>query len=68
VYETEVATNKVFIENEAPFSTRKVGIKINGLNKIYRQLGKYKQAVQDLSLNIYENHITVLLGHNGAGN
>ena len=53
------ATNKVFIENEAPYSTRKVGIKINGLNKIYKQLGKYKQAVQDLSLNIYENHITV---------
>ncbi len=68
VTETEEVTNKVFIENEAPFSTRKVGIKISGLNKIYRQLGKYKQAVQDLSLNIYENHITVLLGHNGAGN
>lgn len=25
------------------------------------------RAVQDLSLNIYEGQITVLLGHNGAG-
>ena len=61
------ATNKTFIEDETPFLQRKKGIQITGLNKIYRQLGKYKQAVKDLSLNIYENHITVLLGHNGAG-
>lgn len=26
-----------------------------------------KQAVKDLSLNLYEGQITVLLGHNGAG-
>jgi len=24
-------------------------------------------AVKDLTLNMYEGHITVLLGHNGAG-
>ena len=60
-------TNQVFIEDEAPFRTRNIGIKINNLSKIYKQLGKYKQAVKDLSLNIFENHITVLLGHNGAG-
>jgi ABC-type uncharacterized transport system ATPase subunit len=26
-----------------------------------------KMAVKDLTLNMYEGHITVLLGHNGAG-
>lgn len=39
------------------------GIKIRGLRKTY---GK-KVAVNDLNLNIYEDQITVLLGHNGAG-
>lgn len=28
---------------------------------------KEKAAVRDLSLNLYEGQITVLLGHNGAG-
>lgn len=42
---------------------KKAGIKIRGLKKIY---GK-KTAVNNLNLNIYEDEITVLLGHNGAG-
>lgn len=34
------------------------------LRKVF---GKNKTAVRDISLNMYENQITVLLGHNGAG-
>lgn len=41
----------------------KVGIKICNLTK---QFGT-KFAVKKLSMNMYENQITVLLGHNGAG-
>ncbi|XP_023309745.1 ATP-binding cassette sub-family A member 3-like [Anoplophora glabripennis] len=40
-----------------------VGIQITNLRKVFRK----KAAVEDLSLNMYENQITVLLGHNGAG-
>lgn len=40
------------------------GIKISHLKK---QFAKHKVAVRDLSLNMFEGQITVLLGHNGAG-
>lgn len=40
-----------------------VGIKIQALRKTF---GK-KTAVRDISLNLYEDQISVLLGHNGAG-
>lgn len=39
------------------------GIQIRRLRKIF----KGKIAVRDISLNMYEDQITVLLGHNGAG-
>lgn len=39
------------------------GIQIKGLTKIF---GK-KLAVNNLSINFYENQVTALLGHNGAG-
>lgn len=39
------------------------GIRINHLRRVF---GK-KLAVRNLSLNMYEDQITVLLGHNGAG-
>jgi ATP-binding cassette subfamily A (ABC1) protein 3 len=35
--------------------------------KKFKQFGKVKNAVRNLSLNIYEGQISVLLGHNGAG-
>lgn len=41
----------------------KIGIKIQNLSKKYG----HKYAVNKLSLNMYEDQITVLLGHNGAG-
>ncbi|XP_077992844.1 ATP-binding cassette sub-family A member 2-like [Glandiceps talaboti] len=43
----------------------RVGICIKRLVKVYRK-GK-AQAVKSLSLNLYEDQITALLGHNGAG-
>lgn len=42
----------------------KIGIQINELTKVFT--GK-KIAVRSLSFNMFENQITVLLGHNGAG-
>ncbi|GBP90839.1 ATP-binding cassette sub-family A member 3 [Eumeta japonica] len=41
-----------------------LGVDIRNLTKVY---GKKKKAVDDLSFRMYENEITVLLGHNGAG-
>ncbi|XP_065093714.1 phospholipid-transporting ATPase ABCA3-like [Ochlerotatus camptorhynchus] len=50
-----------FIEEEP--SIEQAGIRIRNLRKVY---GK-KVAVEGLDLNMYEDQITVLLGHNGAG-
>lgn len=41
-----------------------LGVSIRNLTKIY---DNHKVAVDDLSLNFYENQITSFLGHNGAG-
>lgn len=35
--------------------------------QVFRVGNKTKEAVKDLTLNMYEGQITVLLGHNGAG-
>ena len=59
--------NNIFIEDEAIYKNKNVGIRINNLTKKFKQLGKMKTAVDNLSLNIYEEQISVLLGHNGAG-
>lgn len=59
--------DEVFIEDESIYSNRNIGIKIIGLFKVFKQFGKLKTAVSNLYINIYENQITVLLGHNGAG-
>lgn len=41
-----------------------VGISFDNLSK---QFGQNKKAVENLSFKLYENQITALLGHNGAG-
>ncbi|XP_068946900.1 phospholipid-transporting ATPase ABCA3-like [Petaurus breviceps papuanus] len=43
------------------------GIKIKNLTKTFMMGKKRKDAIINLSLNLYEGQITVLLGHNGAG-
>ncbi|XP_043832232.1 phospholipid-transporting ATPase ABCA3-like [Dromiciops gliroides] len=43
------------------------GIKIKNLCKTFMMGKKRKEAIRNLSLNLYEGQITVLLGHNGAG-
>ncbi len=64
---THELSNKRFFEDESIYSARNIGIQIKNISKKFRQLGKVKTAVRDLSLNIYEGQISVLLGHNGAG-
>nr|CAI5865549.1 unnamed protein product [Callosobruchus analis] len=54
-------TRSAFLEPEP--KGLKVGVQIKSLTKTYGST----TAVHELSLNIYENQITVLLGHNGAG-
>lgn len=41
----------------------KAGIKVQNLRKVFDK----KVAVKSLNLHMFENQITVLLGHNGAG-
>lgn len=41
-----------------------IGVSVQNLTKIYEDS---KVAVDDLSINFYENQITSFLGHNGAG-
>uniref|UniRef100_A0A671SGN1 ATP-binding cassette sub-family A member 3-like n=1 Tax=Sinocyclocheilus anshuiensis TaxID=1608454 RepID=A0A671SGN1_9TELE len=43
------------------------GVKIKHLAKVFKVGNKTKEAVRDLTLNMFEGQITVLLGHNGAG-
>ena len=57
----------VFLEDESIYSRRRVGIKVKNISKSFTQFGVEKSAVRNLSVNIYEGQITVLLGHNGAG-
>ncbi|XP_055535487.1 ATP-binding cassette sub-family A member 2-like [Wyeomyia smithii] len=60
---TLVEPSKSLYYEDDPRSAR-AGIQIRNLNKAYHR-GKF--VVDNLTLNMYENHITVLLGHNGAG-
>lgn len=37
------------------------------ISQVFKVGNKTKEAVKDLTVNMYEGQITVLLGHNGAG-
>lgn len=56
------------IDNKKNFESdpenRRAGIQVRGLRKIY---DNKKVAVHGLDINMYDDQITVLLGHNGAG-
>uniref|UniRef100_H2Z853 ABC transporter domain-containing protein n=1 Tax=Ciona savignyi TaxID=51511 RepID=H2Z853_CIOSA len=58
-------TDKEYFEDE-PDNLRRV-VEIKGLRKVFKSGTKEKVAVDNLSINMYEGQITVLLGHNGAG-
>ncbi|KAM9305170.1 phospholipid-transporting ATPase ABCA3 [Gastrophryne carolinensis] len=63
--EPEKALKREYLEEEP--SELIPGVRIKHLTKAFRVNGKRRIAVRDLSLNMYEGQITVLLGHNGAG-
>lgn len=45
-----------------------IAVSIRGLSKHFREFcGRRKVAVDNLTMDIYRNQITVMLGHNGAG-
>ncbi|XP_043833751.1 phospholipid-transporting ATPase ABCA7 isoform X3 [Dromiciops gliroides] len=50
---------------EEPSPGLQVGVSLRGLVKLYP--GSTRPALQGLSLDFYEGHITAFLGHNGAG-
>lgn len=49
---------------DASHITERAGVQMRGLRKVF---GSNLVAVNPMTLNMYENQITVLLGHNGAG-
>ncbi|CAH1785688.1 unnamed protein product [Owenia fusiformis] len=54
--------NEIYMESEP--THLQLGLEIDNLSKVYKN---GKQAVNKLSLNLYEDQITSFLGHNGAG-
>lgn len=68
LYTENVIENESVVHNESqyelPPSDAKIGIKLLNICKKY---GKNKVVLGDISLNILEGEITVLLGHRGAG-
>ncbi|XP_076823215.1 phospholipid-transporting ATPase ABCA3-like isoform X1 [Clavelina lepadiformis] len=54
-----------FFEDE-PVNLKRV-VQIKSLRKVFKSGANEKVAVDNLTLNMFEKQITVLLGHNGAG-
>uniref|UniRef100_A0A3Q0S9J7 ATP binding cassette subfamily A member 3 n=1 Tax=Amphilophus citrinellus TaxID=61819 RepID=A0A3Q0S9J7_AMPCI len=63
--DAEKAMKGEFVEEEPAGLVS--GIKIKHLAKEFKVGNKTRQAVRDLTVNMFEGQITVLLGHNGAG-
>uniref|UniRef100_F6XIP8 ATP binding cassette subfamily A member 17 n=1 Tax=Equus caballus TaxID=9796 RepID=F6XIP8_HORSE len=61
----EKAPKNKFIQEE-PTNLMK-GIEIQHLHKVFHKGRNEHIAVKDLTMNLYQGQITVLLGHNGAG-
>ncbi len=55
-----------YFEDEVIYSSRNknLGIKINNVTKNFKEFGSIKKAVDNVTMNIFENQITVLLGNN----
>jgi ATP-binding cassette subfamily A (ABC1) protein 3 len=60
---TDTNINMNYFEDDSIYSSRKIGIKIYQISKFYQHLNEKKIAIENLNLNIYEGHITVLLGN-----
>lgn len=56
---SDTANAAINFEDEPQF--QRIGVQVKSLGKTFDK----KVACQNLSLNVYENQITVLLGHNG---
>lgn len=55
-------------DNTDAIDSANTAVHIKGLTKVFKKFrGRKNVAVNNLSLNILKNQITVLLGHNGAG-
>lgn len=55
------------VEPVAPQLRGKAAVRVQSLSKHFKTSGQTVTAVNDLSLDMYEGHITAILGHNGAG-
>lgn len=64
VLDTNRAENLESDVYEKEPSNLKIGVQLNKVTKVF---SGEKMAVKDLSFNMFEGQITVLLGHNGAG-
>jgi ABC-type polysaccharide/polyol phosphate transport system ATPase subunit len=74
-YYLKISAKQTAFKECIPFIKLGIGVKKSYLAKSlivvdytfpFQKYGS-KEAVKDLTLNMYEGHITVLLGHNGAG-
>ncbi|NXC31749.1 ABCAA protein, partial [Campylorhamphus procurvoides] len=55
------------VEPVPPEFRGKEAIRLHNIKKEYKKKDKKTEALQGLSLNVYEGQITALLGHSGAG-
>lgn len=66
-FKTKDSEEDLFHKNNSNFESEPngkiAGIQVRGLKKVYDK----KTAVKNLHLNMFQDQITVLLGHNGAG-
>lgn len=53
-----------YFEQDEHAGAQTIGVRLLNLSKVF---DKKKVAVQNLSLDLYENEILSFLGHNGAG-
>uniref|UniRef100_A0A8C9ZMC4 Cholesterol transporter ABCA5 n=1 Tax=Sander lucioperca TaxID=283035 RepID=A0A8C9ZMC4_SANLU len=55
------------VEPVSPEFRGKEAIRINNIQKVYKEKGNVVEALRGLTFDIYEDQITALLGHSGAG-
>ncbi|XP_068921390.1 phospholipid-transporting ATPase ABCA3-like [Petaurus breviceps papuanus] len=63
--DTNTSQRSPYIQDEP--TNLVAGVRICNLTKVFKKRDTIKQAIKNLTMNMYEGQITVLLGHNGAG-